>query len=144
VVSTRTIDEAGEIVEIIPESDVVFDQVRLTFSGDAQNFREVEILGKNSTDFIKEIFINIYGSGAVKGLFISTYGIDFIKEIFINIYGSGAVKGFFFNTRRFQPKVQKEDFRYIKFYFFKSCLKNLNMQKHKITEITRLLLNVDS
>jgi hypothetical protein len=25
VVSTRTIDEAGEIVEIIPESDIVFD-----------------------------------------------------------------------------------------------------------------------
>jgi hypothetical protein len=49
VVSTRTIDEAGEIVEIIPESDIVFDQVRLTFSGNAQNFREVEILGKNST-----------------------------------------------------------------------------------------------
>jgi hypothetical protein len=49
-------------------------------------------------DFIKEIFINIYGSGAVKGLFISTYGIDLIKEIFINIYGSGAVKGFFIIT----------------------------------------------
>jgi hypothetical protein len=37
VVSTRTIDEAGEIVEIIPESDIVFDQVRLTFSGNAQH-----------------------------------------------------------------------------------------------------------
>jgi hypothetical protein len=45
VVSTRTIDEAGEIVEIIPESNIVFDQFRLTFSGNAQNFREVEILG---------------------------------------------------------------------------------------------------
>jgi hypothetical protein len=27
VVSTRTIDEAGEIVEIIPESDIVFDLI---------------------------------------------------------------------------------------------------------------------
>jgi hypothetical protein len=45
--TTRTIDEAGEIVEIIPESDIVFDQVRLAFSGNAQNFREVEILGNS-------------------------------------------------------------------------------------------------
>jgi hypothetical protein len=41
------------ILEAVPLScqrvNIVFDQVRLTFSGDTQNFREVEILGKNST-----------------------------------------------------------------------------------------------
>ncbi|WP_180323583.1 hypothetical protein, partial [thiotrophic endosymbiont of Bathymodiolus puteoserpentis (Logatchev)] len=49
VVSTHTISNAGNIIEITPVSNLVFDQVKLTFSGDAQNFREVKIFGKNTT-----------------------------------------------------------------------------------------------
>jgi hypothetical protein len=48
VVLTRTIRNAGNIVKITPATYVTFDQVKLTFSGDSQNFREIEIFGKNS------------------------------------------------------------------------------------------------
>ncbi|NYT26499.1 MAG: hypothetical protein H0A76_00410 [Candidatus Thiodubiliella endoseptemdiera] len=48
VVSRRTISSAGNVVEIIPAAGTAFDQVKLTFSGSAQNFREIKIFGKNS------------------------------------------------------------------------------------------------
>jgi hypothetical protein len=49
VVSIRTISDAGNIIEIAPDAHIIFDQVKLTFDGDLQNFREVEIFGKNAS-----------------------------------------------------------------------------------------------
>ena len=43
---THTITGAGNEVTLTPAESVEFDQVVLTFSGDDQNFREIEILGE--------------------------------------------------------------------------------------------------
>ncbi|MDP0561531.1 MAG: type I secretion C-terminal target domain-containing protein [Candidatus Endonucleobacter sp. (ex Gigantidas childressi)] len=39
-------NNADDIVEFTPADNIVFDQVKLTFSGDDQNFREIEVFGK--------------------------------------------------------------------------------------------------
>ena len=44
----KTISGAGNLVTLTPPSSIAFNQVVLTFSGDSQNFREIEINGKQA------------------------------------------------------------------------------------------------
>ena len=52
-----TILNAGATVTITPNDTIQFDKVVLTFSGDAQNFREIEILGVPTLTVVSDVII---------------------------------------------------------------------------------------
>ncbi|MBA5249988.1 MAG: hypothetical protein FE834_10775, partial [Gammaproteobacteria bacterium] len=84
VISTHTISNAGNIVEVYPPANILFDQVKLTFKGDLQNFREIEIFGVEpgklliDSHAVKPLNWHVSASNTING--VATIG-DEIKVI---------------------------------------------------------------
>ncbi len=49
--------DSKRIITVTPDADLVFDEVRVIFSGDDQNFKEVEIFGR-TTELVFDSFAN--------------------------------------------------------------------------------------
>ena len=56
-VHTATISNAGDTVTIVPDFTARFNKIVLTFSGDEQNFREIEIFGTPTASTVDSISI---------------------------------------------------------------------------------------
>ena len=78
-VHTSTISGAGSIVTISPDSTLEFNKVVLTFSGDDQNFREIEIFGTPTPPTVDSVLVTANDSsfvGDTMALMATVFGIN--------------------------------------------------------------------